>query len=125
MVGFDSGDLTIIFDYHYLEKYFPFDLLVQWLHPSGEDKQVLNREMSYSFKVLNPKTNQTDVIFSRYKSIKSANDLKEQVTKYQNVPVKLDIGPVYNIPVSKKNTVSNGVLIPIEKEYCIDIDISD
>ncbi|EFC38640.1 predicted protein [Naegleria gruberi] len=80
--------------------------------------------MSYSFKVVNPKTNQMDTIFSRYKSIKNATDLKEQVTKYSNVPVKLDIGPVYNLPVAKKNQ-NQTVLIPVEKEYCIDIDISD
>ncbi|KAF0984610.1 hypothetical protein FDP41_000509 [Naegleria fowleri] len=108
----------------YYEKYFPFGLLAQWLHP-GDEKQIINREFSYSFKVVNPKTQQSEVIFSRYKCVKNGDDLKEQVVKYPNPPVKLDIGPVYNMAVSKKNQVSNAVLIPVEKEYCIDIDISD
>ncbi|KAL9644603.1 hypothetical protein ABK040_015342 [Willaertia magna] len=102
----------------YYNKYFPYELLVNWL---GGESKLPYREISLALH----KRDDNQEIVTRYKSAKNVSEFKDLIVKSKLLVKKVDIGAIYTVPVAKKLQVQQSAFLPIEKEYCIDIDISD
>eukprot|EP00871_Galdieria_phlegrea_P005729 jgi/Galph1/643/GphlegSOOS_G5298.1 len=98
----------------YYEKYFPADLIFRWLSYSFQQKNHLFERRELSFTLEND-------VYLRYLSFESAEELRTALL--QKLPVKIDIGAVYNYPPSGHSQIT--LFTPIEREFVIDIDLTD
>ena len=96
-------------------RLFPFPQFCRWLGYDHVDKDhLLRREMSFTLD---------GDIYIRYLSFKTPKDMEKDMIKRN--PEKIDIGAVYNIPAADRMSVSDGSFVPQEREFVIDIDLSD
>lgn len=99
----------------YYRRLFPFHLFCRWLGYDNVDKDgLLRREMSFTLD---------GDIYIRYLSFKNAKEMEKDMIKRN--PEKIDIGAIYNIPAADRMSVADGAFIPQEREFVIDIDLSD
>jgi DNA primase small subunit len=99
----------------YYRRLFPFDLFCRWLGYENVDKDGLfRREMSFTLD---------GDIYIRYLSFKNAKEMEKDMIKKN--PEKIDIGAIYNIPAVDRMSVADGAFVPQEREFVIDIDLSD
>jgi len=103
-----------------LERYygnlFPFKLFFKWL---GLENTDLFERREFSFTLEND-------IYVRFQSYKSDEELKKDVMR--GLPIKIDIGAIYNTQPKYHNSVSLGDLkgfVPEKKEMIFDIDMTD
>ncbi|KAL6958897.1 hypothetical protein U1Q18_040242 [Sarracenia purpurea var. burkii] len=65
-------------------------------------------------------------IYLRYQSFKSASELEKSIN--EKCPVKIDIGPVYNVDPAKRHAYAqagDNCFTPVERELIFDVDITD
>jgi predicted DNA primase small subunit len=99
----------------YYQRLFPFKQFCRWLGYDNVDKDcLLRREMSFTLD---------GDIYIRYLSFKTAKDMEKDMIRRN--PEKIDIGAIYNIPAADRMSVADGVFKPQEREFVIDIDLSD
>ena len=96
----------------YYSRLFPIELFCRWLS-YGSDTYLSRREVSLTL---------AGDIYLRYRSYKNADDLLESLKS--SLPIKIDIGAVYNYSPKDKGTVPTP-LTPLEKELVFDIDMTD
>ncbi|KAI8901127.1 hypothetical protein BC833DRAFT_579055 [Globomyces pollinis-pini] len=61
--------------------------------------------------------------YLRFKSFKDIQEFKTELTRL--VPIKIDIGAVYNIKPKDKKSVHTTAFVPLERELVFDIDMTD
>ncbi|EME29595.1 DNA primase small subunit [Galdieria sulphuraria] len=98
----------------YYQEFFPVDLIVRWLSYSFQRNKQLFERRELSFTLDNE-------IYVRYQSFESAEDLRKVLV--QKLPVKIDIGAVYNYPPCNQSLVT--LFAPLERELIFDIDLTD
>ncbi|KAI9093802.1 hypothetical protein DFS34DRAFT_643475 [Phlyctochytrium arcticum] len=99
----------------FYERFFPFQEVYRWLSYGNVQKNYFaNREWSFTL---------ANEIYVRFQSFKDAQALRDEVVKA--VPVKMDIGAVYNIAPKEKKSVSAASFKPMERELVFDIDMTD
>eukprot|EP00190_Bangiopsis_sp_CCMP1999_P002078 CAMPEP_0198731288 /NCGR_PEP_ID=MMETSP1475-20131203/29192_1 /TAXON_ID= ORGANISM="Unidentified sp., Strain CCMP1999" /NCGR_SAMPLE_ID=MMETSP1475 /ASSEMBLY_ACC=CAM_ASM_001111 /LENGTH=426 /DNA_ID=CAMNT_0044494241 /DNA_START=33 /DNA_END=1313 /DNA_ORIENTATION=- len=91
---------------------FPIDDYYRWLS-YGDKSYFSRREVSFTL--------QGD-IYLRYRSFSTAAELLDMLKG--RVPIKMDVGAVYNVPPKDRGSFG-AALAPLEKEFVIDIDMSD
>lgn len=110
----------------YYEKAFPFERICRWLTYSdvapGDAITGFNtREISYN---LQAEENEEFVV--RHLCYTNWQKFKEDVLSERNIPLRIDIGAVFDVPPSQIKTIGHvKVPVPLEREYVIDIDMSD
>lgn len=98
----------------YYSDFFPIKKLVRWLN-YGTDKQYLaNREFSFTL---------TNDIYIRYLSFENAAAFSARLQK--DLPVKIDVGAVYNSRPTERKTIGGTNFRPVEHELVFDIDMTD
>ena len=111
----------------YYQHLFPYDFIYQWFRygttgtnsSSSSMNLFLHRE--FSFTIQNP---QKDEIYLRYQSYASLSDFASAVQK--RCPMKIDIGAIFSHPPVQKHTLGGSTtLTPIEREFVLDIDLTD
>eukprot|EP01084_Bolivina_argentea_P060826 111128_1 len=107
----------------YYDRLFPYQDMFNWLsyfndpehkNPAIDRKIWRNREFSFTLK---------DDIYVRYKSYKTMKEFKDDLRR--KCPYKIDIGALYNIEPCRRRTIASDKFIPEQKEFVMDIDISD
>lgn len=98
----------------YYDSYFPIKKIVKWLGYGNEKNYFSNREFSFTLK---------NDIYVRYISFDNYNCFVNRLKA--DVPVKLDIGAVYNTKPNERKLISGANLRAIERELVFDIDLTD
>lgn len=112
---------------------YPVELVVQWLtydfdslNDTGLRKDLINEVTSkpnlsgylsrreFCFTLIGD-------VFTRFRSYSSAAELRAELVK--SFPEKIDVGAVYNIRPSQKQSIAS--VYPVERELVFDIDMSD
>jgi len=102
----------------YYNRFFPFDLLYQWLS-YGSDSLFSKREFAFW---------NSSNFFIRYQSFKNLEEFRLMLSRplesiHGNLVIeRMEIGPIYRKP--PKNHLIPGT-VPVAKEFVIDIDIND
>lgn len=117
--GFNSNYLKL-----YYGKLFPHGDMFKWLsygndgkHPACDQSYIGRREISFTLE---------NDIYLRYQSFNSLSEMENSIK--EKCPVKVDIGPVYNVDPTKRQAYAqtgNNAFTPVERELIFDIDISD
>lgn len=96
----------------YYTRLFPISQICRWL--SYNSATLLSRrEISFTLP---------GDIYLRWKSFGTPEELKEALNTL--TPIKMDIGAIYNHAPAEKGSIS-GVLTPVQKEFVLDIDMTD
>lgn len=98
----------------YYEDYFPVKKIARWLGYGNERSYFSNREFSFTL--------QND-IYIRYLSFDGYAGLASRLKV--EVPVKIDIGAVYNTKPNERKTIAGSNLRAVERELVFDIDMTD
>ena len=110
----DKNDLPSLRSMYY-GRLFPVELFCHWLGYGEVDKDCMHRrEMSFTLD---------GDIYIRYLSFRNAKEMHKDLIARN--PEKLDIGAIYNMPAADRMSVAAGVFVPQEREFVIDIDLSD
>ncbi|XP_058182617.1 uncharacterized protein LOC131300685 isoform X1 [Rhododendron vialii] len=117
--GFNPDYLKI-----YYGKLFPHEDIFKWLsygndrkHPGCDQSYFGRREFSFTLD---------NDIYLRFQSFNSVSELKKSIN--EKCPVKIDIGPVYNVDPAKRHTYAqsgDNSFTPVERELIFDVDITD
>ncbi|KAL6177396.1 hypothetical protein ACLB2K_048922 [Fragaria x ananassa] len=114
--GFDSQYLKI-----YYGKLFPYEEMFKWMsyandgkHPACNQSYFGRREFSFTLD---------NDVYLRYKTFNSVSELESSIK--EKCPVKIDIGPVYNVDPAKRHSYAQSGCFPEERELIFDIDMSD
>lgn len=102
----------------YYSRLFPFDLMHSWLSYGKDAKFFGRREFSFTLQ-----SEDDDEIYIRYQSFLNAEEFKKAVI--QRVPIKMDIGAVYNMFPKDKHSVEKNKFVTQERELVFDIDLTD
>eukprot|EP01071_Lankesteria_metandrocarpae_P014417 Lankesteria_metandrocarpae@DN8434_c0_g1_i1.p1 len=105
----------------YYDRIFPFNLLFKWLtyHQMSTDPNYFAKR---EFAIVMARGE--DDIYSRWNAFKSAQAWRQKIITQEIPPHKMDIGALYSIPVSDKQTFSHSFR-PLERELVFDIDMDD
>ncbi|XP_052209950.1 uncharacterized protein LOC127813178 [Diospyros lotus] len=117
--GFNANYLRL-----YYAKLFPHADIFKWMsygndgkHPACDQSYLGRREFSFTLD---------NDIYLRFQSFYCASELESSIK--EKCPVKIDIGPVYNVDPAKRHAYAqsgdNG-FTPVERELIFDIDITD
>ncbi|XP_028115476.1 DNA primase small subunit-like isoform X3 [Camellia sinensis] len=117
--GFNTNYLKV-----YYGKLFPHHDIFKWMsygndgkHPACDRSYFGRREFSFTLD---------NDIYLRFQSFNSASELENSIN--EKCPVKIDIGPVYNVDPAKRHAYAqagdNG-FAPVERELIFDVDITD
>ena len=98
----------------YYSRLFPFEQVSRWLSYGKEEEEKYFSRREFSF------THQNDIV-TRYICFGDSNEFKKKVC--EQIPLKFDIGAVFNTYPQNKNSVHK--LVPLEKEFVLDIDMTD
>ncbi|KAL6998031.1 hypothetical protein U1Q18_008155 [Sarracenia purpurea var. burkii] len=123
-----GNDVPDGFNANYLKAYygklFPHGDIFKWMsygndgkHPGCNISYFGRREFSFTLD---------NNIYMRYQSFKSASELEKSIN--EKCPVKIDIGPVYNVDPAKKFAYAqagDNCFAPVERELIFDVDITD
>eukprot|EP00954_Amorphochlora_amoebiformis_P012713 995130-Amorphochlora_amoeboformis.AAC.1 len=105
----------------YYSRLFPFKCMYRWLSycnradstdQLSEKDFFMRREFSFTL---------TGDIYIRYLTFKNESEYKDAYLK--RLPIKTDIGAIFNAPPKQHNAVSS--FKPVEKELVFDIDMTD
>lgn len=103
----------------YYGKLFPCSDMFKWLsygndgkHPACDNTYISRREFSFTLD---------NDIYIRYQSFGNAIEMEKSIK--EKCPVKIDIGPVYNVDLAKRTAYAQTG--PVERELIFDIDMSD
>lgn len=103
----------------YYGKLFPYADMFKWLsygndgkHPACDNSYISRREFSFTLE---------NDIYIRYQSFSNATEMENSIK--EKCPVKIDIGPVYNVNLAKRSAYAQTG--PVERELIFDIDMSD
>ncbi|XP_050377536.1 uncharacterized protein LOC126794798 [Argentina anserina] len=114
--GFNSQYLKI-----YYGKLFPYEEMFKWMsyandgkHPACNQSYFGRREFSFTLD---------NDVYLRYKTFNSVSELESSIK--EKCPVKIDIGPVYNVDPAKRHSYAQNGCFPEERELIFDIDMSD
>ncbi|XP_062026874.1 uncharacterized protein LOC133743106 [Rosa rugosa] len=114
--GFNSQYLKI-----YYGKLFPYEEMFKWMsyandgkHPACNQSYFGRREFSFTLD---------NDVYLRYKTFNSVSELENSIK--EKCPVKIDIGPVYNVDPAKRHSYAQSGCYPEERELIFDIDMSD
>ena len=110
---------------HFLKQYykhhFPFKQIFSWLSVFHSPSEMVRREISY---IIASSENIEDEFCVRNIGYNNWQNFKKDVT--QMVPLRIDIGAFFDGDVaSNKNKVKDLVINPVEREFVIDIDMTD
>ncbi|ETO35808.1 DNA primase [Reticulomyxa filosa] len=100
----------------YYEVLFPYEEVYDWLSYFDSENGKYWRNREFSFTTLND-------TYSRFNSYNGVKEFKDDIKRI--CPLKIDIGAVYNVEPSRKQSVSQDKFVVEEKELVFDIDISD
>ena len=103
------GDLSSRLRSYYLSE-FPIKEICRWLRYGGD---LSLREISFTL---------AGDIYLRWKSFETVEEFKTDLEKLQ--PVKIDFGAIYDQP-PKFRSSTQMTLKPVQKEFCLDIDMTD
>uniref|UniRef100_A0A0G4FUD0 DNA primase n=1 Tax=Chromera velia CCMP2878 TaxID=1169474 RepID=A0A0G4FUD0_9ALVE len=78
------------------------------------------REFSLTIRIMEEKGE--GEAYCRFRCYRDAHAWRDELIR--QVPIKIDIGAVYNVPVSEKDALA-GRFRPVEKEMIFDIDMTD
>ncbi|CAD5207401.1 unnamed protein product [Bursaphelenchus okinawaensis] len=99
----------------YYNNLYPTKLFIKWLSYNKSAKEAMNkREIGFSFK---------GGAMLRYQSFSEPNEFTR--TLCTKLPHKIEIGPVYNHPVSERLKLEPGAMKAVERELIFDIDLTD
>jgi DNA primase small subunit len=103
----------------YYGKLFPFADIAKWMsygndgkHPACDASFFGRREFSFTLE---------KDIYIRFQSFNVVSELENSIK--EKCPIKIDIGPVYNIDPAKRHAYN--AFTPVERELVFDIDITD
>lgn len=107
----------------YYSRSFPVNSIFSWLtngrHVNSKDPVIDDTFPRREFSFTLPGD-----IYCRHKSYSSPDELRSDLER--QIPDKIDIGAVWTIPPKNRNSYSNSVRYEtIEKEFVIDIDMTD
>ncbi|KAI9243410.1 hypothetical protein BY458DRAFT_591614 [Sporodiniella umbellata] len=107
---------NVVFYYRmFYRTLFPFKPYFLWLNQDTNiSRNFTHREFSFTLP---------SDIYIRFKSFPNVDELKKEIERIQ--PVKIDIGAIYGVKPSLKKTVSEKAFKPLEKEFVLDIDMTD
>ncbi|KAK8811343.1 hypothetical protein WA158_003077 [Blastocystis sp. Blastoise] len=110
----------------YYSRLFPYQQFYDWLSYTHDpiDKELEEKGVTdpafcrreFSFTLEND-------IYLRYLSFNDAEGLKKEMVS--RLPIKMDLGAIYNLPPRSRQTVQSSVFEPIERELIFDIDLTD
>ena len=98
----------------YYSRRFPLKMIVRWLAYGNERQYLANREFSFTLK---------NDIYVRYLSFDSAASFAVKLQK--DLPIKIDIGAVYNTRPNERKSLIGATMKPVEHELVFDIDMTD
>ena len=98
----------------YYKNFFPLKKLMRWLSYGSEKRYLANREFSFTL---------ANDIYLRYLSFDDVNSFAMRLQK--DLPVKIDIGAVYNSRPTERKTIAGANFRPVEHELVFDIDMTD
>ncbi|KAI8059872.1 primase, DNA, polypeptide 1 [Gongronella butleri] len=99
----------------FYQRLFPYQTFYRWLnYGSGVSKNFTHRE--FSFTLVND-------IYIRFQSFNDLPSFKKEIDRLQ--PIKIDIGAIYSVRPKDKKTVNEKAFRPLEKEFVLDIDMTD
>lgn len=107
----ESRDLYVFY-----EKIFPSHRLLEWLSGDASTKSrgISRREFSFTL---------SGGIYTRFLSFNSSEEFSARLVA--QLPVKIDIGAVYNARPNERKSLSSNQFRPMEKELVFDIDMTD
>ncbi len=100
----------------YYDKVFPFKQFFKWLG-LGDFDLFERREFSFTLE---------NDIYVRFQSYKNDEEFKKEVMR--GIPLKIDIGAVYNTQPRYHNSIAvsdSKSFTPVQKEMIFDIDMTD
>eukprot|EP00281_Chroomonas_sp_CCMP1168_P033808 CAMPEP_0206248572 /NCGR_PEP_ID=MMETSP0047_2-20121206/20442_1 /ASSEMBLY_ACC=CAM_ASM_000192 /TAXON_ID=195065 /ORGANISM="Chroomonas mesostigmatica_cf, Strain CCMP1168" /LENGTH=423 /DNA_ID=CAMNT_0053674227 /DNA_START=28 /DNA_END=1300 /DNA_ORIENTATION=- len=103
----------------YYSNLFPYAQMYRWLSYSGNAEPAKGdafsrREFSFTLK---------DDIYIRYLSYDDAEQWRADMIK--KLPHKMDLGAIYRAQPKQKNMLSKEAFKEVEREFIIDIDLTD
>lgn len=98
----------------YYSNFFPLKKILRWLSYGNERQYLLNREFSFTL---------ANDAYVRYISFESPASFATKLQK--DLPVKIDIGAVYNSRPTERKTIAGVNFRPVERELVFDIDMTD
>ncbi|XP_061369856.1 uncharacterized protein LOC133312638 [Gastrolobium bilobum] len=103
----------------YYGKLFPFADIYRWMsygndgkHPGCDESYSSRREFAFTLD---------NDIFVRFQSFNNALDFEKSIK--DKSPLKIDMGPVYNVEPAKRQAYAQ--IDPVERELIFDIDMTD
>ncbi|XP_058066592.1 DNA primase small subunit [Anopheles bellator] len=97
----------------YYKRLFPHKQFYRWMSYARSEPFVFsNREFSFNLQ---------DDVYIRYQSFETEQDLEREICA--KVPVKIDIGAVYNI--RPRDHRGSTAMQPVQRELVFDIDLTD
>ncbi|CEG69468.1 Putative DNA primase [Rhizopus microsporus] len=113
-IGHESENTVFLYRMFY-SSLFPYKPYFYWLNQDTiPTRNFTHREFSFTLP---------SDIYIRYKSFNGIDDLKKEIERIQ--PTKIDIGAIYSIKPNLKKTVPEKAFKPVEKEFVLDIDMTD
>lgn len=98
----------------YYQRFFPYQDIFLWLnHDRTPQTDFLDREIAFTI----------ENAYVRYQSYMSADAFKADVLRL--MPTRFEYGPVYSANPRQRKMLPKGACVPVKKEFCLDIDLSD
>eukprot|EP00382_Lankesteria_abbotti_P011330 CAMPEP_0113845156 /NCGR_PEP_ID=MMETSP0372-20130328/605_1 /TAXON_ID=340204 /ORGANISM="Lankesteria abbotti" /LENGTH=415 /DNA_ID=CAMNT_0000814177 /DNA_START=168 /DNA_END=1415 /DNA_ORIENTATION=- /assembly_acc=CAM_ASM_000359 len=105
----------------YYDRIFPFNSLSKWLcyRTLSSDPNFFSKR---EFAIVMARGE--DDIYSRWNCFRTTQAWRQAILRQDIPPHKMDIGAVYSIPITDKDTLSHSFR-PVERELVFDIDMDD
>ncbi|ORX58229.1 putative DNA primase small subunit [Hesseltinella vesiculosa] len=100
----------------FYQRLFPYKTFYSWLNYSNAEPTKTFTHREFSFTLAND-------IYIRFQSFNDLPAFKKEIERLQ--PVKMDLGAIYTIRPKERKTVNEKAFRPLEKEFVLDIDMTD